>query len=64
VPSFTPDETTFTPQNYLSGEITEFNPSEDLQDADNNKYKKELCKNWLEKGSCRYGKLCQFAHGK
>ena len=28
------------------------------------KYKTELCKNWIENGGCRYGKKCQFAHGK
>jgi len=28
------------------------------------KYKTELCKNWIENNSCRYGKKCQFAHGK
>jgi len=28
------------------------------------KYKTELCKNWIENNHCRYGKKCQFAHGK
>merc|ERR1712050_638703 len=28
------------------------------------KYKTELCKNWIENNTCRYGKKCQFAHGK
>jgi len=27
------------------------------------KYKTEMCKNWIETRSCRYGKKCQFAHG-
>ena len=27
------------------------------------KYKTEMCKNWIETKSCRYGKKCQFAHG-
>lgn len=27
------------------------------------KYKTELCKNWIEVGVCRYGKKCRFAHG-
>ena len=27
------------------------------------KYKTELCKNWIENKACRYGKKCQFAHG-
>ena len=26
-------------------------------------YKTRLCKNFLEKGACPYGKLCQYAHG-
>lgn len=26
-------------------------------------YKTRLCKNFLEKGTCPYGKLCQYAHG-
>jgi len=28
-----------------------------------NLYKTELCKSWIENGSCRYGDKCQFAHG-
>ncbi|KAI8979767.1 hypothetical protein BDF20DRAFT_530332 [Mycotypha africana] len=27
-------------------------------------YKTESCRNWDEKGSCRYGKRCRYAHGK
>ncbi|OLL26426.1 Zinc finger protein zfs1 [Neolecta irregularis DAH-3] len=27
-------------------------------------YKTELCRSWEEKGSCRYGIKCQFAHSK
>ncbi|KAF6266090.1 hypothetical protein COO60DRAFT_1251098, partial [Scenedesmus sp. NREL 46B-D3] len=23
----------------------------------------ELCRSWLDTGSCRYGVRCQFAHG-
>ncbi|WIA16079.1 hypothetical protein OEZ85_012804 [Tetradesmus obliquus] len=26
-------------------------------------YKTELCRSWLDAGSCRYGIRCQFAHG-
>ncbi|MBW0518725.1 hypothetical protein O181_058440 [Austropuccinia psidii MF-1] len=29
-----------------------------------NLYKTELCRSWEEKGSCRYGSRCQFAHGQ
>ncbi|CAD6891423.1 unnamed protein product [Tilletia laevis] len=28
-----------------------------------NLYKTELCRNWEEKGTCRYGVKCQYAHG-
>jgi butyrate response factor 1 len=31
--------------------------------TDRTKYKTEMCKNWIEVGSCRYGNKCQFAHG-
>ena len=27
------------------------------------KFKTEMCKNWIESGRCRYGSKCQFAHG-
>ncbi|KAG8843709.1 hypothetical protein FRB91_003168 [Serendipita sp. 411] len=27
-------------------------------------YKTELCRSWEEKGTCRYGLKCQFAHGE
>lgn len=30
---------------------------------DNTKYKTEMCKNWVSKGFCNYGKKCKFAHG-
>ncbi|KIO34614.1 hypothetical protein M407DRAFT_64011, partial [Tulasnella calospora MUT 4182] len=26
-------------------------------------YKTELCRSWEEKGTCKYGEKCQFAHG-
>jgi len=29
-----------------------------------NLYKTELCRSWVETGSCRYGTKCQFAHGE
>jgi len=30
----------------------------------NPRFKTEICRNFKEKGSCLYGDLCQFAHGK
>lgn len=31
--------------------------------TDKGKFKTEMCKNWIEIGTCRYGNKCQFAHG-
>ena len=28
------------------------------------KYKTEMCKNWIETGFCRYEQKCRFAHGQ
>ena len=42
-------------------------PSAGGPSANNRKlglYKTELCRSWEEKGSCRYGPKCQFAHGE
>eukprot|EP00461_Guttulinopsis_vulgaris_P010195 UN10269 len=32
--------------------------------AGNLKYKSEMCKNWLQFGSCNYSQSCQFAHSE
>jgi len=32
--------------------------------GNNPRFKTEICRNFKEKGSCLYGDLCQFAHGK
>lgn len=43
------------------------NPNQGGPSANNRKlglYKTELCRSWEEKGSCRYGPKCQFAHGE
>ena len=29
-----------------------------------NLYKTELCRSYMETGTCRYGTKCQFAHGE
>ncbi|THH09864.1 hypothetical protein EW145_g1717 [Phellinidium pouzarii] len=42
-------------------------PSSAGPSANNRKlglYKTELCRSWEEKGTCRYGPKCQFAHGE
>ncbi|PCH33380.1 hypothetical protein WOLCODRAFT_21971 [Wolfiporia cocos MD-104 SS10] len=43
-------------------------PSQSSGPSSNNRklglYKTELCRSWEEKGSCRYGAKCQFAHGE
>lgn len=31
--------------------------------AKSNKYKTKMCRNFMETGKCRYGRVCQFAHG-
>lgn len=74
VASFKPSE--FIPSMPLLTRITDFTPStasecshEDtlaLNEAEacpTKRYKTELCKNWIENQTCRYGKKCQFAHG-
>ena len=30
----------------------------------NRKYKRDICKNWAERGFCTFGNNCQFAHGQ
>mmetsp|Transcript_18242 Transcript_18242/g.32699 ORF Transcript_18242/g.32699 Transcript_18242/m.32699 type:complete len:152 (-) Transcript_18242:2085-2540(-) len=32
--------------------------------VDTTKYKTEMCRNWIENGTCNYGRKCNFAHGK
>ena len=32
--------------------------------SSNPRFKTEICRNFKEKGTCLYGDLCQFAHGK
>ena len=32
--------------------------------SNNPRFKTEICRNYKEKGTCLYGELCQFAHGK
>lgn len=42
-------------------------PGQQGPSANNRKtslYKTELCRSWEEKGTCRYGPKCQFAHGE
>jgi len=38
-------------------------PNTSYQSA-NPRFKTEICRNFKEKGTCLYGDLCQFAHGK
>ncbi|KAH0613843.1 uncharacterized protein H6S33_005729 [Morchella sextelata] len=39
-------------------------PPRHLNKKTNALYKTEMCRNWNEIGECRYGRSCQFAHGK
>ena len=32
--------------------------------AKNSLYKTQLCRNYMSTGKCKYGRVCQFAHGK
>jgi len=44
-----------------------FDQNKEFQDhlpPSNPRFKTEICRNFKEKGSCVYGGLCQFAHGK
>ena len=31
--------------------------------AKSNLYKTQLCRNYMSNGKCKYGRVCQFAHG-
>ena len=49
------------------GDDRRSNASSNGPSANNRKlglYKTELCRSWEEKGTCRYGAKCQFAHGE
>ncbi|KAI0003726.1 hypothetical protein BJV74DRAFT_793355 [Russula compacta] len=49
------------------GSAANVDPSGNGPSANNRKlglYKTELCRSWEEKGTCRYGPKCQFAHGE
>lgn len=51
--------------NTISGSSAD--PNGNGPSANNRKlglYKTELCRSWEEKGTCRYGPKCQFAHGE
>ena len=32
--------------------------------AKSNLYKTQLCRNYMSTGKCKYGRVCQFAHGR
>ena len=32
--------------------------------AKSNLYKTQLCRSFMSTGKCKYGRVCQFAHGK
>ena len=32
--------------------------------AKSDMYKTKLCRNYMETGKCKYGRVCQFAHGR
>lgn len=55
------------PQSSNYGGVDSSPSSSNGPSANNRKlglYKTELCRSWEEKGTCRYGPKCQFAHGE
>jgi len=54
-------------QQLLGQHSASFTYGQDLTMANstaNPRFKTEICRNFKEKGTCLYGDLCQFAHGK
>merc|ERR1711862_532305 len=54
-------------QQLLGQHSSSFSYGQDLALANstsNPRFKTEICRNFKEKGTCLYGDLCQFAHGK
>merc|ERR1712112_550141 len=54
-------------QQMLGQHSSSFSYGQDLALANstsNPRFKTEICRNFKEKGTCLYGDLCQFAHGK
>lgn len=43
--------------------LDDFNQEQE-DPANNPRFKTEICRNYKEKGTCLYGDLCQFAHGR
>lgn len=55
------------PANHSTGQSSPNGTLSGGPNANNRKlglYKTELCRSWEEKGTCRYGAKCQFAHGE
>ena len=40
------------------------NTAGEMPGSSNPRFKTEICRNFKDKGTCHYGDLCQFAHGK
>lgn len=57
-----PAETNYTMVYQPLGNTTENTEPEKPAENDE-KYKTELCKNWVQYGKCSYGNKCRFAHG-
>merc|ERR1712113_896371 len=67
-PDFVPSATAIasTLNNIFTPSINSDSTTDDsraLSNTQDEKYKTEMCKNWIENRTCRYGKKCQFAHG-
>jgi len=44
--------------------LDDYNEEQEKDPANNPRFKTEICRNYKEKGTCLYGDLCQFAHGR
>ena len=58
--------------NYSTQAITEDKPTSDNSPkrrklppvAKSNSYKTKMCRNYMNNGKCKYGRVCQFAHSR
>lgn len=56
--------TTYTPFSTTSSNSSEEQDQQSNGKVSADKYKTEMCKNWTVSEECRYGRKCQYAHGK
>ncbi|GAM27884.1 hypothetical protein SAMD00019534_110600 [Acytostelium subglobosum LB1] len=54
----------FTQQQQQQQQQQQSQDEESEEEINQSRYKTELCRSFIETGSCRYGFKCQFAHGR